>query len=446
MTTMDVIVVAAGRSTRMQGIDKVFVPVSGRPLLGYCLHVFERSPVVGRIALVVSESNLAEARRFVAERLYEKVRAIVAGGARRQDSVRKGLEALPGGEWVAVHDGARPFIDEDMLERGLAAVQTAGAAIAAIPVKDTIKSVGQDRVIKGTPPRESLWAAQTPQIFNRALLARAHREVLKDVTDDAAMVEDLGQKVTVFEGSPLNIKVTAPEDLLIAEAIAASLPATPHPSQFPVGGRSEGHVVISRPGPGIGGAELRATGVGFRAPGVGISIPSPQRGEGGRSPGEGALRRYGTGFDGHKLAEGGPLRLGGMDVPFALHLEGHSDGDVLLHAIASAILGAAGLGDLGRHFPSTDPALKSIDSREILRRTRRLAAAAGWMTEFVDATIIAQRPKLSPYLEQMGRTIAETLGLEPGAVNLKATTTDHVGAIGQGEGIAAQAIATVRPV
>ncbi|MBI4218749.1 MAG: 2-C-methyl-D-erythritol 4-phosphate cytidylyltransferase [Chloroflexi bacterium] len=338
MAGLDVIVVAAGRSTRMRGIDKVFVPVAGTPLLAYSLDIFEGTPLVGRIALVVAEANLGAARKLVEDRHYGKVLAIVAGGERRQDSVRKGIEALPDAEWIAVHDGARPFLDHELLERGLKAAQAVGAAIAAVPVRDTIKSVGGDRVIRDTPPRESLWAAQTPQIFNRELLARAHRDITSDMTDDAAMVEALGHKVAVFEGSPLNIKVTTPEDLVIAEAIASSR----------------------------------------------------VRGEAGR--------RYGTGFDGHKLAEGGPLRLGGIDVPFELHLEGHSDGDVLLHAIASSILGAAGLGDLGRHFPSTEPALKGIDSREILRRTKALAAGAGWMTDFDEATIFAQRPKLSPYL------------------------------------------------
>jgi 2-C-methyl-D-erythritol 4-phosphate cytidylyltransferase/2-C-methyl-D-erythritol 2,4-cyclodiphosphate synthase len=380
----------------MRGIDKVFVPIDGVPLLAYCLDTFERSPIVAQVVVVVSESNLAAARQLASSRGFTKAHALVTGGVRRQDSVLKGIEAVEG-EWVGVHDGARPFVDQAMLARGLEAVQSTGAAVAAIPVRDTIKEVGDDRLIRVTPPRERMWAAQTPQMFRRKLLLQAHREVTEDATDDASMVERIGGKVVVFDGSPWNIKVTTPEDLVIAEALAATVKAGRHPR-----------------------TELDTRGG-----------PAP-------------LRRHGTGFDGHRLASGGPLRLGGLDIPFELHLEGHSDGDVLLHAIASSILGAAGLGDLGRHFPSSDPSLKGIDSRVLLQRTVALARDAGWLTEFVDATIIAQRPKLASYLDAIGRAIAETLGTEPGSVNVKATSTDHVGAIGQGEGIAAQAIATVR--
>jgi 2-C-methyl-D-erythritol 4-phosphate cytidylyltransferase/2-C-methyl-D-erythritol 2,4-cyclodiphosphate synthase len=377
----------------MLGIDKVFVPVLRTPLLAYSLETFQRSPRVGDVAVVVSEPNLAAARELIAARGLTKIRAVAAGGARRQDSVRNGLNALPMAEWVAVHDGARPFVDEPMIERGMEAVAATGAAVAAIPVRDTIKEVDGARTVTATPPRESLWAAQTPQVFRRELLERCHREVLEDVTDDAAMVERLGGKVAVFEGSPWNIKVTTREDLVIAEAIAAHLQGRPEEPE---------------------------------------SVGPP------------VAVRYGTGFDGHKLVPGGPLRIGGTDVPFEFHLEGHSDGDVLLHAVASAVLGGAALGDLGHHFPSSDPSLKAIDSRVLLARTAALAHEAGWLVEFVDATIIAQRPKLAPYLVNIARSIAGTLGIEPGHVNVKATSTDHVGAIGQGEGIAAQAIATVR--
>ncbi|MBI2965133.1 MAG: 2-C-methyl-D-erythritol 4-phosphate cytidylyltransferase [Chloroflexi bacterium] len=385
--TLGVVVVAAGRSARMLGLDKVFVPVLWTPLLAYSLETFQRSPRAGDVVVVVSEPNLATAKELIAVRELTKIRAVVAGGARRQDSVRNGLNALPMADWVAVHDGARPFVDEPMIERGMEAVAATGAAVAAIPVRDTIKQVDVARTVTATPPREGLWAAQTPQVFGRELLEWCHREVVDDVTDDAAMVERLGGKVVIFEGSPWNIKVTTREDLVIAEAIAAHLQ-----------GRQ-------------GAAEQV---------------------------------RYGTGFDGHRLVPGGPLRIGGTDVPFDFHLEGHSDGDVLLHSVASAVLGGAGLGDLGQHFPSSDPSLKGIDSRLLLQRAVALAGDAGWLVEFVDATIIAQRPKLASYLQTIARSIAGTLGVEPGHVNVKATSTDNVGAIGQGEGIAAQAIATVR--
>lgn len=402
MERVDVIVVAAGQSARMRGIDKVFVPIAGIPLVALCLQTFEESEVVDRITLVVAERNLEAALSLVKETALVKVHVVATGGARRQDSVRVGLASGGDAPWVAVHDAARPFVTADILARGILAASETGAAIAALPARDTIKEVGDDRLVQGTPARDRLWVAQTPQIFRRDLLERAHAEVTKDVTDDAAMVEAIGGRVAVFDGSPWNIKVTTPEDLVIADAIA--LHGEPTPTAAPHGVSTRGS------GPAATADEVR----------------------------------YGTGFDGHRLVPGGPLRLGGVDVSEDVRLEGHSDGDVLLHAIASAVLGAAGLGDLGRHFPSSDPSLKGIDSRKILQRSVTLAGERGWVVEYVDATIVAQRPKLASYLEQIGRSVAQNLGLEPGQVNVKATSTDHVGAIGQGEGIAAQAIATVR--
>jgi 2-C-methyl-D-erythritol 2,4-cyclodiphosphate synthase len=212
----------------------------------------------------------------------------------------------------------------------------------------------------------------------------------EDVTDDAALVELIGGTVGLFDGHPDNIKLTTPDDIERAESILARR--------------------------NVGGA--------------------------------GVSNRWGTGFDGHALVSGGPLRLGGVNIEHDRHLEGHSDGDVLLHAIASAILGAAGLGDLGSNFPSGDPTYAGIDSRELLRRAASMAGDAGWEVAYLDATIIAQQPKLAPYVNRIKDSIAETLLIPVESVNIKITSTDHVGAIGAGEGIAAQAIATlsIKPI
>ena len=390
-----VVVVAAGAATRMGGIDKVFAPVAGRPLLLHCLDALHACARVRAVVLVLSKRNLGRGRALVAENRLTKVAAVVTGGARRQDSVRAGLDVLSaasrGGHalaWVAVHDAARPFVDEAMLERGISAADATGAAVAAVPATDTIKTVDANRLVVDTPDRSRLWAVQTPQVFRPALLAQAHSEITADVTDDAAMVEMIGGRVAVFEGSSDNIKVTRPEDLAVAEAIAARR--------------------------------------GFAAAGA--------------AP---VSARWGVGFDGHALGPGRPLRLGGITIPFEMGLIGHSDGDVLLHAVADALLGAAGLGDLGCHFPSSDPAYAGIDSGVLLQRVLGMLHERGWGVQHVDATIVAQRPRLNPFQTEIGASIASLMGLNPTAVNVKVTSTDHVGAIGKGEGIAAQAVATI---
>ena len=388
--SLGVIVVAAGSSTRMGGGDKQFADLHGQPVLGYSLKVFAGCKHVARIALVLSPDNLERGRRYVSEAGLDELVVCVQGGERRQDSARIGLETLkfsaPRSEFIAVHDGARPFVDESMIERGLASARITGAAVAAVPVKDTIKASGPDRVVTKTLDRSGLWAIQTPQVFRTEVLSAAYESVTADVTDDASMVELAGRKVAVFDGHSENIKITTPDDLLAAGLIASRR----------------------------GGAQ-------------------PSTGE----------QRWGTGFDGHKLAAGGPLRLGGVEIPFDHHLEGHSDGDVLLHALSSSILGAASLGDLGSVFPSSDQRLAGIDSGFILAECVRMALECGWVVTHLDATIVAQRPKLAGHLGEMSNQVARIAGIPPSSVNMKVTSTDGVGVIGAGEGIAAQAIATL---
>ncbi len=215
------VVPAAGSSTRMAGADKLFAPLAGRPLLAHVLAPLQECPLVHRIVLVVSSANLQRGRDLVAQHGLDKVSTVCRGGPRRQDSVRLGLSALGGlgpCDWVLVHDGARLLI-EPVISAGLAAARETGAAVPAVPIADTVKMAGADGTIANTVDRSRLWAAQTPQVFRYDLLLRAHREVTADVTDDASMLEALGLPVKLYPGSPLNIKVTTPQDLRTAEAL-----------------------------------------------------------------------------------------------------------------------------------------------------------------------------------------------------------------------------------
>lgn len=217
--TVGVVIVGAGRGERMNGIDKIFAPVNGVPVIAYSLRTFAALPQVSRISLVLSEERLRDGRRLGTAFGMGKIAAMCVGGERRRDSVRVGLEALGGCDWVLVHDGARPLVDAETVLRGLAAVAETGAAVCAVPAKDTIKVVSEDGSVQETPPRESMWQVQTPQIFRYETLMKAHERCSGDFTDDAAMVESLGAAVKVFMGSYRNVKVTTPEDLTVVQAL-----------------------------------------------------------------------------------------------------------------------------------------------------------------------------------------------------------------------------------
>ena len=206
----------------MGGIDKIFYPLMGRPIISYSIDTFNSSPLIDSIVLVVATENLGPARQLVELNHQSKVVDVCAGGTRRQDSVRRGLERLGDSDWIIIHDGARPFATSQLIEDGLRAASETGAAVAAVPVKDTIKTVGPDMIVTGTPSRDELWAAQTPQIIRMDLLTRAHQLVEMDATDDASMVEMIGGKVRVFMGSYDNIKITTHEDIPLAQAIVRS--------------------------------------------------------------------------------------------------------------------------------------------------------------------------------------------------------------------------------
>ena len=361
------------------------LPIGGRPVIRHSLEALEDCALVRNVVVATQPSRVSEFQDVIASFGFSKPVRVVAGGERRQDSVRRGIEELhcvcDPTEFVAVHDAARPFVDATLLERGLKVANRIGAAIPIVPMKDTIKRVEHGLVVE-TPDREKIYSVQTPQIFRTEILQTAHEVVSQDVTDDASMVEKAGGLVGTFEGSNENIKITTQSDIPIANAIAL--------------GR----------------------------------VPEP-------------AYRFGIGFDGHRLVDGGPLRLGGTDIEFDMHLKGHSDGDVLFHAIASAVLGAAGLGDLGSNFPSNDPMYAGVDSEVFIKFAVAKATDHGWGIGHVDATVIAQKPRLAAHVKAFESQIANALSATMEQVNVKITSTDEVGAIGQGEGIAAQAIVTL---
>ena len=380
MESITAIIPAAGRGQRM-GADrpKQYLPLGGQPILWHVLSRLEASPLVTDIVLVVRREDMDYCRRELSE---SKVAAIVPGGAERSESVYRGLQETCA-DMVLVHDAVRPFISEELLERVVAATREHGAALPALPVVETIKEVADDRVV-GTPQRERLWQAQTPQGFERELLLRAYHAAGTDVvaTDDAALVERLGHAVYVVPGEADNRKLTTPEDLAWAE--------------WRVRAREE-------------------------VPTMGL--------------------RIGQGYDVHRLEAGRPLILGGVEVPFARGLAGHSDADVLTHAIIDALLGALAAGDIGQLFPDSDAQYKDISSLVLLEQVGTLIAERGARIQHIDAVVAAQRPKLAPHIAAMRQTLAATLGLEVDQVSLKATTTERLGFVGREEGMEAQAVA-----
>jgi len=227
--TASAVIVAAGGSTRMGGIDKTFAPLLGAPLIAHTVERFESHPAIDEIALVLPANAIPRGEALAAARRWRKVTRICPGGARRQDSVYRGLLTLSPCQLALIHDGARPCLDAAIIDRGIQAAAQHGAAIAGMPVKDTIKQVSPDLLIQNTPPRAQLWAAQTPQIFPYQLLLKAHQQCPNDVTDDAAMLETLGHPAIMFQGTYENIKVTTPNDLTIAETYLRQIlqPITP---------------------------------------------------------------------------------------------------------------------------------------------------------------------------------------------------------------------------
>jgi 2-C-methyl-D-erythritol 4-phosphate cytidylyltransferase/2-C-methyl-D-erythritol 2,4-cyclodiphosphate synthase len=338
----------------------------------------------------------------------------VAGGARRQDSVAAGFDAAsPSSDIVLVHDAARPFVSEALIGAVIDAAVAHGAAIAALRARDTVKRGeawhGATRIVE-TVPRETVHLAQTPQGFRRDVLkaAVALGRSGQDATDEAALAERAGHAVVLVDGDPYNIKVTTPEDLPLAEAIAGILAAGP----------ADGGQVMN-------GESRAVTGVA---------------GDAGSTP---RAMRLGLGYDSHRFADGRPLVLGGVRIPHERGLTGHSDADAISHAITDAILGAASLGDIGRLFPDADPAWKDADSLMMLRVAVERVHAAGYRIGNIDVVVICERPKIGPYAEAMRAALAPVLQIPPGAISIKGKTNEGMDATGRGEGIVVHAVALV---
>ncbi len=392
MSAVDAVVVAAGGSTRMAGVDKTWAPVAGRPLLAWTLDALAAAPPVRRIVVVVAASGVPAVRD--AWWRPSKVEAIVPGGPRRQDSVAAGVSALgesDPGSVVLVHDGARPLVSVALVERVVAATVAHGAAIPVLPVAETLKRIEGDRVA-ATVDRTSLAAAQTPQGIRRDILARAwalHPPGARATwTDEAALLEACRIPVHAVHGESENLKVTLPGDLARVEAALVA------------GGATE--------------------------------------------PMDSALR-VGFGHDGHAFGPGGPLALGGLLIEGAPRLHGHSDGDVGLHAVCDALLGAAGLGDLGRVFPAGPSTPAGIASRDLLTACVAHVAAAGYAAVSIDVTLVGARPRLAARLESMAVEISSLVGIPVDRVNVKASTGNLVGFEGAGRGISARAVVLVAP-
>jgi 2-C-methyl-D-erythritol 4-phosphate cytidylyltransferase/2-C-methyl-D-erythritol 2,4-cyclodiphosphate synthase len=402
------------------GVNKVYLTLRGEPVLRHTLRAFEVCDRIDDVIVIAAPAEVKWAQAVIGGwGEISKVRKVVAGGATRQESIRLGIQHLDAAcEIVAIHDGARPLICPRTIARVVEAARTFGAAVVAVPVTDTTKSVRDGEVV-ATLDRESLWAAATPQAFLRQTIEDAHRAAAREgiqATDDSSLVEKTGTRVRVVRGESDNIKITTPEDLIVAEALLGA-----RDSQSTRGAFVEQPRMVdaspSRPLSGLAGAEPW----------------TPERRPG---PGRVPAIRVGLGFDVHRLVAGRPLVLAGVEIPFDLGLEGHSDADVILHAIADAILGACGLGDIGHFFPDTDPAFAGISSAVILEKVRDVSSEAGFAVINVDATLVADRPKVSRYIGEMRATVARILRLPVERVGIKATTAEGMGFVGRGEGMA----------
>lgn len=385
MPSCTALIVAAGSGQRF-GAErpKQYLDLAGRPILRHTVEAFLHHPQVSAVQVVINPAFRDLYETAVAGLALPEP---VAGGASRQDSVRNGLERLAESapDLVLIHDAARPLIDEATIGAVIAALDAQPAAIAAVPVADTLKR-GRDGLVADTVDRSGLWRAQTPQGFRFPDILAAHRAAAGlELTDDAAVAERAGLPVALVPAKEENFKVTTPDDLTRA---ASTL-----------------------------------SGRGLHA--------------------ELSDIRTGMGFDVHRFTEGDHVTLCGVRVPHTQTLEGHSDADVGLHALTDAILGALCAGDIGSHFPPSDPQWRGADSARFLRHAADLVAERGGRIAHVDVTIICERPKVGPHRDAMTTRIAEILGMDDGRVSVKATTTEKLGFTGRGEGIAAQAAVTL---
>ena len=394
MAAPHVLVVAAGRGSRAgAGLPKQFRPLGGQPLIAHTLRsLLSAAPdVLVTPVIHPDDRNLFDESASALEPdLRARLRTPAHGGATRQESVRHGLELLDRGgtekpETVLIHDGARPFSTAALIARAFTCARTFGAAVPGFAVTDTIKEIAVDGSVVGTPDRSRLRAVQTPQAFDFDLILAAHRradrEGRQDLTDDAAVAEYAGHRVHVFEGDPDNVKITTAADFAKAEA------------------------------------RLQAALLDVR---------------------------IGQGYDVHSFEPGDHVWLGGVRIPHSHKLNGHSDADVVLHALTDAVLGAIGDGDIGVHFPPSQAQWKGASSDLFLRDAVDRVRRRGGVIAHLDATLVCEAPKIGPHREAMRARIAAIAGVDVDRVGLKATTSELMGFVGRREGMAAWGLATVR--
>lgn len=387
------LIVAAGRGHRAgrDGLSpKQYASLAGRPVLAHSISAFQAVSAIHQISVVVHPDDAALYADCVASG-STRLGAPVTGGATRQESVRLGLEALAAAapQFVLIHDAARPLVLSETIQAVLDALATHPGAIAAQPVADTLKTADENGLIAGTPPREGVWQAHTPQGFRFRDILDAHRRAARegrtDFTDDAALAAWAGLDVALVPSPRRNFKITTQEDLVMAETLMA----------------------------GVGGH------------------------------GQAFEPRTGTGFDVHAFSDGDHVWLGGVRIAHDKGLSGHSDADAPLHALTDALLGAIGDGDIGQHFPPSDPQWKGAASDQFLRDAAQRVTRLGGRIVNVDLTVLCEAPRIGPHREAMRAAIAGILGIEVGRVGVKATTTEGLGFTGRGEGLAAMASATV---
>jgi 2-C-methyl-D-erythritol 4-phosphate cytidylyltransferase / 2-C-methyl-D-erythritol 2,4-cyclodiphosphate synthase len=383
------IIPAGGAGKRLgSSVAKQYLLLDGTPVILRTLQIFQLAQIIDEIVLVVPGDDVISVRKQLIEKYsLSKVNAVVAGGNQRQDSVRNGLAAIAGNcDVVVIHDGVRPFVTCEMIDQVVVAAKSEGAASIGVKVKDTIKQTTDNDLVAVTVPRDNLWLTQTPQAFSFDVLQKAFAAAMRDNfygTDDASLVERIGVRVKIIGGSYENIKITTPDDLIIAEAFIRN--------------KTGAHMNI----------------------------------------------RNGFGYDSHRFAAGRKLIIGGVEIAFDLGLQGHSDADVLIHAICDALLGAAGCGDIGRHFPDSDQAYKNISSIILLGRVKKIIQEKGFLINNIDATVVMEKPKLAPYAAAMVTNIARTLEISEAVVNIKAKTNEGMGFIGRNEGVAVFAATSV---
>jgi len=384
------IIAAGGRGVRFGGtLPKQFLLLGGRTILQRSVDAILSSDCITDLVVALPSDLVANVPDYLRDRA--KPITIVEGGARRQDSVANAFEVVSArADVIVIHDAARPFVTADLIARTVDAAVEHGAAIAALAATDTVKRADAGGLIQQTIPRTEIFLAQTPQAFRPSVLrdALARAGSAGDATDEAALAERAGHPVRLVEGDRRNLKITTTDDLMMAERM-------------------------------VGASESREA--------------QPRL-------------RIGNGYDLHRLVPGRPLILGGVIIPFEKGLDGHSDADAVCHAVTDAILGAAGAGDIGRHFPDTDAAWKGADSVVLLTRAAEIVAGAGFAVVNVDVVVIAERPKLVPFLEAMRANLSRAMGIEAGDVSIKGKTNERVDSMGAGDSIAVHAVALVSRV